>query len=229
MLVIQLIKMLSSRKSQGKLIKGRIKLLNKINYIEDMDEKHKRWKSQTINSVTSRKGNSVQDVSIDEISHLLHQHNQKNTNTSYNLVNEYLENPGKINPIKSTSLTSVSTESKPINRSRGKLEPNSSFIINSGIVSLHKKIAFKSFDKRRAGTNLERREGNIDDPLSYVRASSAWNKNNSDKVSAKKSTRTTKTGSNSKSKKIRQTQNWISFAKVNATNAIWRIMKSKIR
>ena len=83
-----------------------------------------------MNSITSRKGNSVQDPSIDEISHLLHQHNQKNTNTSYNLVNEYLENPGKINYIKAPSLTSVSTDSKPTNRSRGKLEQNGSFASN---------------------------------------------------------------------------------------------------
>lgn len=101
--------------------------------------------------------------------------------------------------------------------------------ISTGNGSLHKKIAFKSFDKRRAGTNLERREGSFDDPLSFVRASSAWNKNASERVSAKKSNRTTKAGSNSKSKKIRQTHNRISFAKVSANNAICRIMKSKIR
>lgn len=73
---------------------------NKYDYAEESsDSKHKRSKSQTINSVKGRKGNSVKDGQPEEVSHLLQQHLQKNSMTSYNLVNEYLENPGKVNNI----------------------------------------------------------------------------------------------------------------------------------
>lgn len=102
--------------------------------------------------------------------------------------------------------------------------------INAGNASLLKKIAFKSFDKRRAGTNLDRREGSFEDPLSFLRSSSACHKYACDKVSGKKTNRTTKTGSSGKVKKIRQSQNAVNYAKVNSNNAVWRFMsKNKIR
>ena len=130
-------------------------------YKQGQSEKHKRSKSQTINSIKNRKGNSTQENSIEEMSHLLQKHFQNNNKTSYHLVNEYLENPNKMRNI-------TVTGQKQQNRSRGKRGHNN--VANSGIVSkgkrtnptsgnLLKKIAFKSFDKRRAGTNLDRREG----------------------------------------------------------------------
>lgn len=127
-----------------------------------------------------RKGNSnpQNETSVKEMSYLLQQHLQNNK-TSYNLVNEYLENPGKLNNITVVNNNS-NCESKSINRSRGKRLTNAG---NNGLLkgkrpntnnaNLLKKIAFKSFDKRRAGTNLERREGSLDDPLSFLRSSSA--------------------------------------------------------
>lgn len=63
------------------------------------DNKHKRSKSQNINSIKSRKGNSTQENSVEEMTHLLQKHFHKNNKTSYHLVNEYLENPNKINNI----------------------------------------------------------------------------------------------------------------------------------
>lgn len=83
-----------------------------------------------MNSLANRKGNSVHEQSIDEISNLLQKHYKKAHIASYNLVNEYLENPGKLNQLKTSSLSSISTEGKPINRSRGKLEQNACFISN---------------------------------------------------------------------------------------------------
>ena len=141
----------------------------KYDYVENSaSEKHKRSKSQTINSFKYRKGNSYQ-------------------------------------------------ENKPINRSRGKRDKIVSFPSQtvSKIMStvskakkmqqhpnaaMLKKIAFKSFDKRRAGSNLDRREGSFDDPLSFLRSSSAWHKYNQEKVSnGKKSHRTSKTNKHKKS------------------------------
>mmetsp|Transcript_30260 Transcript_30260/g.26824 ORF Transcript_30260/g.26824 Transcript_30260/m.26824 type:complete len:190 (-) Transcript_30260:192-761(-) len=154
----------------------------KNDYKQNSVEKHKRSKSQTINSVKGRKGNSnpTNEASIQEMSYLLQQHLQNNK-TSYNLVNEYLENPGKSSNIMVLSNNS-NKGTKNINRSRGKRMHNAG---NNGLMkakrhnnntNLLKKIAFKSFDKRRAGTNLERREGSLEDPLSFLRSSSACNK-----------------------------------------------------
>lgn len=122
-----------------------------------------------------------------------------------------------------------------INRSRGKRDKIVSFpsrtvpkIINSvarsgkkmnpASAAAIKKIAFKSFDKRRAGTNLDRREGSFDDPLSFLRSSSACNKYNNEKVSTgKKSNRTVKT---SKQKKVRQSHNAANYTKISSNNAV---------
>ncbi len=176
-------------------------------YRHSSGEKHKRSKSQTISSVKGRKGNShsINDTSSEEMSYMLQQHLQNNK-TSYNLVNEYLENPGKASNITVVNNNSHS-ESKSVNRSRGKRMQN---VGNNGLIkpkrthnnntNILKKIAFKSFDKRRAGTNLERREGSFDDPLSFLRSSSACNKYTFEKQSTgKRSNRASKTG-NSKSK-----------------------------
>lgn len=153
----------------------------KYDYSQPPSDKHKRSKSQTINSIKGRKGNSTTESSVEEMTHLLHKHLQNNNMTSYHLVNEYLENPNKMSNITVTGPNGANIESKPVNRSRGKRAQN---IANSGIIhkgkrvntnntNLLKKIAFKSFDKRRAGTNLDRREGSFDDPLSFLRSSSA--------------------------------------------------------
>lgn len=110
----------------------------KYNYSESSIDKHKRSKSQTINSIKARKGYSAQESSSEEVSHLLQQHFQNNSKTSYNLVNEYLENPGKQNNITVTGTTSVNTESKPVNRSRGKRDQSNSFSIKNNIWSLQR-------------------------------------------------------------------------------------------
>lgn len=90
--------------------------------------------------------------------------------------------------------------------------------INPASAAAIKKIAFKSFDKRRAGTNLDRREGSFDDPLSFLRSSSACNKYNHEKISTgKKSNRTAKA---SKHKKIRQSHNAANYTKISSNNAM---------
>lgn len=154
----------------------------KSDYKQERIDKHKRSKSQTIHSVKGRKGNSNSNTenSVKEMSHLLRQHLTKaNNKTSYHLVNEYLENPGITGSIKVTA-NNTNPDNKTMNRSRGKKVPN---LANNGLLkgkrvlannaSLLKKIAFKSFDKQRAGTNLDRREGSFDDPFSFMRSSSA--------------------------------------------------------
>jgi len=209
----------------------------KSSYKHSSGEKHKRSKSQTISSVKGRKGNShsINDTSSEEMSYLLQQHLQNNK-TSYNLVNEYLENPGKASNITVVNKNSHS-ESKSANRSRGKRLQN---VGNNGLIkakrtqtnnaNMIKKIAFKSFDKRRAGTKLERREGSLDDPLSFLRSSSAWNKYTFEKQSAgKKSNRTTKTGHSKKQSKMRNSGNAGNYSKIAPNNAMWRFMKSNIR
>ena len=126
------------------IIRNKAKLINpaiksKYDYSENSGEKHKRSKSQTINSIKARKGNSTQEASTEEVAHLLlQQHFQKNSKTSYNLVNEYLENPGKLSNITVTGTTSVNTDSKPINRSRGKREQSNSFSIKNNIWSVNR-------------------------------------------------------------------------------------------
>lgn len=58
----------------------------------NVEEKHKRSKSQTVNSLKSKKTSKSQESSV----LMGNSHNQSmNTRTSYNLVNEYLENPQK--------------------------------------------------------------------------------------------------------------------------------------
>lgn len=174
----------------------------KNDYKQYSGEKHKRSKSQTINSVKGRKSttNPIKDSSTEEMSYLLKQHLQNNK-TSYNLVNEYLENPGKLSNITVVNNNSNSG-SKSINRSKGKRIQNAG---NNGLLkakrpntnnaNILKKITFKSFDKRRAGTNLERREGSLENPLSFIRSSSACHKQNYDKQStSKKSNHVSKTG-----------------------------------
>lgn len=123
-------KNLDFKKKTRKINQGQNHMIKCNKSTDDFDDKHKRCKSQTLNSLANRKGKSVHEQSIDEISNLLQKQNIKAQVTSYNLVNEYLENPGKISQSKATSLSSISTESKPINRSRGKLEQNGSFISN---------------------------------------------------------------------------------------------------
>jgi hypothetical protein len=212
----------------------------KNDYSQSSQDRHKRSKSQTINSIKGRKGNSTQENSVEEVSHLLQKHFQQNNKTAYNLVNEYLENPSKLSNITVTGSSTGNLEGKPVNRSRGKRVqsniPNTGIIhkgkrINPNNASLLKKIAFKSFDKRRAGTNLDRREGSFDDPLSFLRSSSACHKYTYEKVSAggKKSNRASKT-STTKNKKIRQSHNVANYSKVSANNAMCRFMKpNKIR
>lgn len=170
---------------------------------------------------------------------MLAQHFQKNNKTSYNLVNEYLENPGKLSNITVTGTTSANTESKLVTRSRGKQEQNSSFTskngahgsaqpkqtkINGASIQMLKN-SFKSFDKRRAATNLDRRDGSFEDSLLFIRTSSACNKNSNERGSGK-TNRTHKVGgSNRKSKKVRQSQNAMNFAKISSNNAVCRIMR----
>jgi hypothetical protein len=175
---------------------------NKNDYNQERIDKHKRSKSQNITSIKGRKGNSSSnvDTSVEEMSHLLKQHlTTANNKTAYHLVNEYLENPGKHNNITITS-NNQNHENKAMSRSRGKRVHN---VSNNGLLkgkrplatntSLLKQIAFKSFDKRRAGTNLDRREGSFEDPLFFMRSSSACHKYIHEKSSAgKKSNRASK-------------------------------------
>lgn len=145
----------------------------KYEYAENSgEEKHKRSKSQTINSIKYRKGNSMQENSMEDMSNFI-----KNSNSSYQESKNASRSRGKRDKIVSFPSRTVTKVINGVIRSK-KINP----------VSVHalKKIAFKSFDKRRVGTNLDRREGSFDDPLSFLRSSSACHKYNQEKVSTGK-------------------------------------------
>jgi len=78
---------------------------SKSNYHNNsVDDTHKRSKSQTMNSLKSKKVSKSQEQSVllGNYPFLIRVVSNKATNksihnkASYNLVNEYLENPGKI-------------------------------------------------------------------------------------------------------------------------------------
>lgn len=195
----------------------------KYDYTQDTGEKHKRSKSQTINSLKSRKGNSAQEASVEEMTYLLQKHLAKNSKTSYHLVNEYLENP-KGSQISVSSAQNLENSHSKGNRSRKRANNN---VQNSGIIhhskskrtntNLLKKIAFKSFDKRRAGTGLERRDGSLDDPLGFLRSSSACNQSSQEKSGINSTKKSNRTSKGVKNKKL---QNAVNYSKVSSNNAV---------
>lgn len=131
---------------------------------ESIDENHKRSKSQTMNSLKSKKVSKSTELSMLGADAQKHANNVQN---SYNMINEYLENPKKMisvvqNPAKQPSSGK--------NKSRG---PNS-MLRKKNLVGITgpnaKKMSFKSFDQRRAFTRIDQRDSSLEDPTtdSYI-------------------------------------------------------------
>lgn len=115
----------------------------------------------------------MQENSMEDMSSFI-----KNNNSSYQESKNESRSRGKRDKIVSFPSRTVTKVINGVTRTKKHVNP----VNINGL----KKIAFKSFDKRRVGTNLDRREGSLDDPLSFLKSSSACNKYNQEKVSTGK-------------------------------------------
>jgi hypothetical protein len=214
-----------------------------------VEEKHKRSKSQTVNSLKSKKVSKSQESSV----LIGNSHNQSmNTRTSYNLVNEYLENPQKFKEdycVKDVAYQ-LDSHKRSGSRSRGKREklinyPANSFVKAPNIFkskkrlgnsSNHavKKMSFKSFDQRRALTKLDHRDTSLDDPANYLysnplRSSSACHKksfSNERHSSPSKPKMKAAKPSSHRSKKTKNRSQIGVLKRVSATQAMINLIKS---
>lgn len=121
----------------------------------EVEDKHKRSKSQSMNTIKSKKVSKSSDE-------------QPISKEAYmkNMMNDYLENPKKVVDImykNNSNLTSYSENHKRQSSKR------SGWYIKKNFVNIQgpegKKKSFKSFDQRRAFTRLDHRENSLENPV----------------------------------------------------------------
>jgi len=164
-----------------------------------------------------------------------------NLKNSYNMINEYLENPKKMESLIQQHHNNISCYIEGNNRHANKSRGPNGILRKKNFVAITgqntKKMSFKSFDQRRALTRIDKRESSLEDPIndSYIalyanplRSSSACHKKSLSNERSSINKKQLKVGKSSsqRHKKMKQNGNSNTMKRISATQAMLQLMKN---